>query len=819
MKKRFTIFFLLFLCLSLQAQRITPEIQIRAQSLLNQMTLKEKIDYIGGFNQFYIRAIPRLGIPEIRMADGPQGVRNDTKSTLYPCGITTASTWNRNLMFKVGEGLGLDCRSRGVNILLGPGVNLYRSPLCGRNFEYFGEDPYLSSETAVQYIKGVQSQHVIATVKHFIANNEEYDRHNVSSDIDKRTLNEVYAVPFRKAVEKANVGAVMNSYNLLNGVHTSENEYINIELLRNRWGFKGILMSDWGSVYSAVGVANGGLDIEMGYAKYMNYANLSKAIDNGLVSIKTIDEKVLHILETIIAFGIFDHPQKDSTIPEKNPYTENIALQDAREGIVLLKNDDGILPLKGKTLVLGPNINKMPIGGGSGFVSPFTVVTLCDGLKELPNSGDFDFIFDPELSTDLINTGEFFTGANSKIQGLKAEYFKNDNLDGTPDYVGVDNAVNFNWKAGPIKVNFPTDHFSARWTGVFKPKNAGRYKFKLSADDGYRLSFDGKEILADWKAHQFFGKDVVVNVEAGKEYPIKIEYFEGTGEAKINFSTTFIREEDYFAEKLKTCKNVIINIGFDKVLERENFDRPFELPKEQTDLIEKVSKYNKNIIVIINAGGGVEMASWKDKVKGILMAWYPGQQGGQALAEIISGKISPSGKLPISIESKPEDNPTYANYYDIRPKVAHKRVQYNEGVFLGYKGYDKSCIEPLYPFGFGLSYSNFEYSNLLIKKQDRNNVIVSFTIKNTGKYDASEIAEIYVGDEIASVPRPQKELKGFEKVFLKKGESKEIKIELDDEAFSFFDVDSNKFVVEPGEFTISVGASSKDIRLKQKIML
>lgn len=819
MKKGIAILVLVFWCFYIKAQEITPGVQIRAKSLLNQMTLKEKIDYIGGFKQFYIRAIPRLGIPEIRMADGPQGVRNDTKSTLYPCGIATASTWNRQLMYNIGEGLGMDCRARGVNILLGPGVNLYRSPLCGRNFEYFGEDPYLSSETAVQYIKGVQSQHVIATVKHFIANNEEYDRHNVSSDIDKRTLNEVYAVPFRKAVEKANVGAVMNSYNLLNGVHTSENEYLNIELLRNMWGFKGILMSDWGSVYSAVGAANGGLDIEMGYAKYMNYENLSKAIDKGLVSIKTIDEKVLHILETIIAFGIFDHPQKDSTIPEKNPYTENIALQDAREGIVLLKNDDDILPLKGKTLVLGPNMDKMPIGGGSGFVNPFTVVTLYDGLKTLPNSGDYDFISDLELSTDLIKTGEFFTGTKSEIQGLKAEYFKNDNFVGTPDYVGVDNAIDFNLKAGSIKANFPTDHFSTRWTGVFKPKNAGRYKFKLSADDGYRLYFDKKEILSDWKAHQFSGKDVIVNVEAGNEYPIKIEYFEGTGEAKVNFSVTFIREEDYFAKKLKACKNVILNIGLDKALERENFDRPFELPKEQTDLIEKVSKYNKNIIVIINAGGGVEMSSWKDKVKGILMAWYPGQQGGQALTEIISGKISPSGKLPISIESKPEDNPTYDNYYDKRSNITHKRVQYNEGVFLGYKGYDKLGIEPLYPFGFGLSYSSFEYSNLIIKKQNGNNITVSFTIKNIGKYDAAEIAEIYVGDEIASVARPLKELKGFEKVFLKKGESKEINIELDDEAFSFFDINSNKFMVELGEFIISVGASSKDIRLKQKIMI
>jgi len=818
MKKSVILVVLLFLTVCLNAQKITPEAVNRAKSLVNQMTLKEKIDYIGGFNEFYIRAIPRLGIPEIRMADGPQGVRNNTKSTLYPCGIATTSTWNRQLMNKLGEGLGLDCRARGVNILLGPGVNLYRSPLCGRNFEYFGEDPYLASETALQYINGVQSQKVISTIKHFAGNNEEYDRHHVSSDIDKRTLNEVYMVTFRKAVQLAGVGAVMNSYNLVNGVHATENDYLNIDLLRNTWGFKGILMSDWDAVYSAIGPANGGLDIEMPSGKYMNYDNLSKAIENGLVAVKTIDEKVLHILQTLIAFGVFDNAQKDKSIPEKNPYTENIALQIAREGVILLKNDNNVLPLEGKTLVLGPNTNKLPTGGGSGFVDPFTTISLYTGLKNLPNNKDFKFIFDPLLSSDLLNNGEFFTQKGSKINGLKAEYFKNENLQGKPDFIGIEKAIYFDWQDNSPRTDFKKDNFSIRWSGVFKPKVTGRYKLKISADDGYRMFFDGKLVAIDWSIHAFSGKEVIETVEAGKEYPIVIEYYEGTGNAGVEFACTQLKEENFDAI-LSEVKNVVINLGLNNRLEGEDCDRAFELPKEQTDLIDKISKYKKNIIVVINAGGGVEMASWKDKVQGILMAWYPGQQGGQALAEIMTGKISPSGKLPISIEKKQEDNPTFNNYFDNRPNVIHKRVQYNEGVFLGYKGYERSKVEPLFPFGFGLTYSSFDYSNLKVEKQTGNNVAVSFTVKNSGKYDASEIAQVYVGDLESSVPRPIKELKGFDKIFLKKGESKEIKIELNDEAFSFFDVNTNKFIVEQGKFTISIGASSSDIRLKQDVTL
>ncbi len=818
MKKTFLFFAIILMNGILFAQKITPDVEKRAEDLLKQMTLEEKIDYIGGYNAFFIRAIPRLGIPQIRMADGPQGVRNNTMSTLYPSGITTTSTWNRDLMYKVGEGIGLDCRARGVNIILGPGVNIYRYPLCGRNFEYFGEDPYLASETAVQYIKGVQDQHVMATIKHFAANNQEFDRHHTSSDIDVRTLHEVYLPTFRKAVQKANVGAVMDGYHLINGVHASENKYLNIDVLRNMWGFKGILMSDWVSVYSAVGPANGGLDLEMPGGDNMNYKNLIGPIKNGIVTEKTIDEKVRHILQTLIAFGFLDRPQQDNTVPEHNPYTENIALEIAKEAIVLLKNENNVLPLKGKTLVLGPNANEAPTGGGSGLVNPYKTVSLYNGMKNVAKKNQVDFMVDPNLSADLTQFGEFYVSKGSAVKGFKGQYFLNKTLSGNPEFERIDTTINFNWFEGGPKAGFPVDNFSTRWTGVFRPKTTGKYKIRLACDDGYRMFFDGKEVISFWSDHGMENRDIVVSVEAKKEYPVVIEYYESGSDAGAVLSYSKFNDEN-LDEKLKGVKNIVVNVGFNSNLESEGFDRRYKIPQEQLDLIDRLSKTGKNLIVVLNAGGSVEMESWKDKAKAIVMAWYPGQMGGQALAEILTGKISPSGKLPISIEKKLEDNPAHDFYYPLDPKAIHKRVQYGEGIFGGYKGYDRSGVEPLFPFGFGLSYSTFDYSNLKLEKLGGNKVKVSFTIKNTGKVDAAEAAQIYVGDVEASVPRPKKELKGFEKVQLKKGESKEVSVVLDDEAFSFFDVNTNKFVVEPGEFNIMIGSSSKDIRLSDKVSL
>lgn len=795
--------------------RITPEIEQRAKELVSCMTLEEKLDYISGPKSFYIRAVPRLNIPEIRMADGPQGVRNNTKSTMYPCGILSASTWNRQLIKKMGYSLGQDCKARGVSVILGPGVNIYRSPLCGRNFEYFGEDPYLTSEIAKQYILGVQENNVIATIKHFAANNQEWSRHSTSSDVDERTLQEIYFPAFRKAVQEASVGAVMDSYNLVNSVHSTENKWMNIDILRQQWGFKGILMSDWTSVYSAVGAANGGLDFEAPVGKFMNRKYLLPAIKNGIVTEATIDLKVQHILQTLIAFHKLDTP-KDSAIPLNNPVSAETALKVAREGLVLLKNEQKTLPLKkGRTLILGPNADDIPTGGGSGFVTPYATTSVYDGMKKILGKSKIELLPDSILYENI--SPYIYQDKILSKKGFKGTYFTNLQMEGIPFKETTETTIRHNWKyKGPF-AGMPEDKFSVQWTGIYKAPRNGTVKFHMAGDDGYRLFVNDSLTTGDWGNHGLSTRDAFISVEKGKNYTFRIDYFDNSGEATFHFQAGLLNEERLYTS-LKKADNVIACIGFNSSLESEGFDRPFALPSGQEFLIRKLAAHHSNVTAVVNAGGGIDFTKWGDHVNAILMAWYPGQEGGQAIAEVLTGQLSPSGKLPITIEKQWKDNPTYNNYYDFR-KVSQKRVQYNEGVFVGYRGYEKSGIKPLYPFGYGLSYSHFSYKNFQIKKNGKNEVNIQFDIQNTGKYDASEIAQIYVQDVKCSVPRPLKELKGFEKVFLKKGETKHLSIKLNKDAFSFYDVNTHQFIVEPGDFIILAGSSSVDLPLKGTVTL
>lgn len=796
---------------------ITSEAEQRAKEIVAKMTLKEKLRYISGYTGgFSICPVPRLGLPEVFMADGPQGIRNNTKSTMYPSGILSAATWNRDLNYRLGRGLGQDAKARGVGILLGPGVNIYRSPLCGRNFEYFGEDPYLSGEVAKQYILGVQSEGVIATIKHFAANNQEWDRHHVSSEVDERTLQEVYFAPFRKAVKEAHVVAVMNSYNLLNGVHASENRWLNIDILRDTWGFKGILMSDWVSVYSTVGAANHGLDLEMPTGEYLNEELLMPAIEQGLITEATIDLKVQHILQTLIAFGFLDKEPKDTSIALDNPHSRQTALDIAREGIVLLKNEGNMLPLKGRTVVMGSNAEVLVTGGGSGFVSPFSTVSIAEGLEQLQKRNTIrlkdDLLFD-----DLKDA--IYADEGKRQKGFKAEYFKNVELKGTPDATCMENQIAHDWGTGVPLEGFPADGFSVRWTATYVPVTNGLVRMTMCGRGGYRAYINDQLICTDHLPE----REQVIEVEAGKKYRLRVEYHNYGGDARIGLKAGILNES-LLKQTLAKAKNVVLCVGFnngdeDGGIEGEGADRSFALPKPRLELIRKVTSLHDNVVVVVNAGGGIDFSDWGDKVKAIVMAWYSGQEGGRAVAEILTGVISPSGKLPISIEHRWEDNPVSKSYYENMKFAEYKRTQYSEGIFMGYRGYDKSGIKPLYPFGYGLSYTTFAYGNLMVEKNGVNRVKVTFDISNTGKMDAAEVAQVYVHDVKSSVPRPYKELKGYEKVFLKKGETKRVTIELEDDAFSYYDMDKQRFVVEKGDFEILVGTSSECLPLKGSITL
>lgn len=805
-------------CLAAQAQIVTPQMEQRAKEIVSQMTLEEKIDYIGGDRGFYIRAIPRLGLPEIRMADGPQGVRNDTRSTMYPANICTTATWNRDMAYAMGEGIGIDCKARGVNIILAPGVNIYRSPLAGRSFEYTGEDPYLASESALGYIRGVQDQGIMACLKHYAANNQEWDRNFVSSDVDERTMHEIYLPAFRKAVTVGNVATVMDSYNLLNSVWATENHWLNVEVLRDMWGFKGILMSDWGAVHDALGPVNGGLDLEMPSGAWMNRQSLIPAIKNGTIRESQIDLMCQHIVQAIIAFGWLDTPfRADESIPQDNPGNCQRALDIAREGITLLKNNNNVLPLKGRTLVFGPNAEEVAMGGGSGEVHPLHTVSLMQGLQTLLGKkaikGETRDVY-RRLPSSCFKTKD-------GKQGFAIEYFNNKTLSGEAKAHETVEKLQKNWVTVPAEGIGMTD-FSDRVTTVFTAPESGDIILEYGGDDGYRLFVNGKMVGEKWSDHAVNIDTYILQAVEGQQYELVLEHYQGSGGAELLLEAKVYDEEQMrapsYLAQFEKCDNIVVALGWNNKLETEGSDHDFTLPLSQITFLKEAASHGKKVVLVLNGGGNPDIASLEQYCDALVMAYYPGQEGGTALAEILTGKINPSGKLPYTIEKRWEDNPAFDSYYDKRNRD-HRRVQYKEGVFVGYRGYDRNNTEVLYPFGHGLSYTTFEYSNIAAEVNGKNKVVVTFDVKNTGKVDGKEVCELYVSDKECSVPRPLKELKGFEKVSLKKGETKHVSIQLDSEAFSYYDVEKKQFVVEAGEFDILVGGSSANLPLKATVKL
>jgi len=800
-----------------------PTVESRVDALLSKMTLDEKILLIGGINDFYTQAIPRLGIPALRMSDGPLGVHDYGSTTAYPAGIALAASWDTDLAKRVGEAMGQDARARGVNFILAPGMNIYRAPMNGRNFEYFGEDPFLAARMGVSLIQGIQSQGVIATAKHYAANNQEYGRMDHSSDVDERTLREIYLPAFEASVKEGKVGAVMDAYNLVNGVYMTENDYLNNVILKTEWGFDGIVMSDWGATHDGVAAAKGGLDLEMPSGQFMNKEALLPAIQRGKVSVAVIDDKVRRILRKAIEYGFFDRDQTDLAIPLYSQKGREIALEEARSGMVLLKNENGILPLNKKKLktiaVLGPDAYPAVIGGGgSSLTKPFNSVSYLEGISNyLGENGRVLYTTDEASLDEVVKATEFVLSPGGTV-GLHGEYFNNDSLQGEPALMRTDDKIDFHWGAGSYAPNGPDDRFSARWTGYFIPRTDDDYKFYVSADDGVRLFVDDKQVIDDWQRHSETLDTYSARLEKGKPYKIRLEYFEAVGTATARFGIAPATKALGEGTKalVEKADAVVLCMGFDPSTEGEGGDRTFQLPGGQDSYIQQIARLNKNIIVVLSAGGNVDMTKWIGSVPALIHAWYPGQEGGAALAQILFGEVSPSGKLPASFEGRWEDNAAFKNYY---PKSPDKHVKYEEGVFLGYRSFDRSEVKPLFPFGFGLSYTQFQYSDLTVTPSSsglNGTVVVSFKIKNIGQREGAEISELYVGDAHASVPRPVKELKAFAKVNLQPGESSLVTLELDRRAFSFFDEKKHAWTAEPGEFALFVGSSSAQIELQGK---
>jgi beta-glucosidase len=822
MKKLIALVLLLLMqCCLAQSAPQKSDVESHVNSILEKMTVEEKIEMLGGVNDFYTRPIPRLGVPALKMSDGPMGVHDYGLTTAYPAGIALAASWDVDLAHRFGAAMGEDARARGVHFILAPGMNIYRAPMNGRNFEYFGEDAFLASRMAVNEIKGMQEQRVIATAKHFAGNNSEFARMTLSSDIDERTLREIYLPAFEASVKEAKVGAVMDAYNLVNGVYMTANDHLNNEILKKEWGFDGIVVSDWGATHDGIAAANGGLDLEMPSPLFMNRETLLPALKDGRISIETIDDKVRRILRKAIEFGFFDRQQTDTGIPFYSQEGRQVALEEARGGMVLLKNAGNLLPLDETQLktiaVIGPDAYPAVIsGGGSAETKPFNAVSYLEGISNrLGTRVRVLYDVDVPVLDPVFENSEFVTAPGGE-NGLKGEYFDNEDLKGSPVLVRTDRHVHFDWGEGSFAPGQPVDHFAIRWTGYFIPKKSGDYQFFTSADDGVRLYIDDERAIDDWLPHSQTLDTCSKHLEGGKAYKIRLEYFDSVSTAIVGFGVT--RADSYVGNKTKElaakADAVIVCVGFDDKTEGEGFDRRFQLPGGQDELVRQISAVNKNTIVVITAGGNVDMTQWIDKVPAVLDAWYPGQEGGTALAQILFGDYSPSGKLPVSFESRWEDNPVFHSYY---PAKGESRVQYSEGVFVGYRHYDRSETKPLFPFGFGLSYTTFAYSNLSVAPASGSldqSVIVSFEVKNTGRREGAEVAELYVGDAHASIPRPVKELKGFAKANLKPGQSKRVSINLDRRAFSFYDVGKKDWNAEPGAFDILIGGSSDKIQLR-----
>jgi len=788
-------------------------VEARVSALLAKLSTAQKLEMIVGYDGAYIHAEPTIGLPALLTADGPVGIRNLGPSTAYPAGIALAASFDADLAFAEGSALGRDARARGVSFLLGPGVNIYRSPMNGRNFEYFGEDPYLASRIAVGYIEGVQKQGVSATVKHFALNNEEYDRRNIDSVVDERTLYELYLPAFEAAVREAHVGAIMDSYNLVNGVHASQNSELNQKIAKQDWHFSGITMSDWHSVYDGLAAANSGLDVEMPEGLYMNAASLTPALANGTLSMATLDDKVRRILRVAVRMGWIDHPLSAGS-PEADAESRTVARKVALESITLLKNDGNLLPFDAAKLctlaVIGPNAGQPVVGGGgSALVTPPAATSASEALAAaLPRTTNCPGMV---YSRGLPTNEEIFHGSQL-AHGIREQLFGSPDGTGTP--ASSQTRATLEPSANPGET--PTSVHSARWTAEYIPQSTGPVLVfvALGKQDTVHLSVDGKEVLSLLRPEGHPVVSATVDGIAGKPLHLELSASlkantEGIGLGVRPLSAMVSDEAKSLAAKADA---VLLVAGYDPHTEGEGFDRGFSLPGGQDELIRDIASRNKKTVIAVDAGGGFAMP-WLQSVPAVLHLWYPGEEGAPALADLLLGKADPEGHLPISIERSFADNPSRDSYYPGPGSTPdHPVIHLTEGVFLGYRFYASSTVKPLFPFGYGLSYTQFSFSNLHVDNTAQG-VVVTLDVKNTGTRAGGDAVQVYVSDPSATVKRPLEELKGFRKIHLEPKEAAHLEFTLDRRAFAWWNGTTHSWQVDPGKFTILAGDSSVHLPL------
>ncbi len=810
--------------------------------LLAQMTLEEKISLLSGKDNWATTAIPRLEIPSIYLSDGPHGVRTDGpgqgrkvgSATAFPSGVTLASTWDTDLIEQVGIAMAEETRFYDCQILLAPCVNIIRTPLAGRNFEAYSEDPYLAGQIGLAFVNGLQSQEIGASLKHFACNNQEFERTRGNSVVDERTLREIYLPAFETIVKQAQPWTVMCAYNRLNGTFASENELLLNTILRDEWGFKGLVVSDWNAVHDTTAPIKAGLDLEMpGPAKWFGLL-LKEAVETWQIDESDIDQAVSRVLQLLHQSDKL-HNQETKSFPAVDEHRE-VARIAASSSITLLKNDDHLLPLNKNVIkrlgVIGINAIQQVMGGGSSYVTPHRWITPLEGLQQKLGK-DIEIFFEPGFDNrglpECVPSKNLFT-MDGTTNGLDVQLFDNPNFEGKPVHERTDLALDAWWGfAGPDKSKVDPKSFSGIWQGKYKPMVSGFTPLILVHNGMVRLFIDGL-LVAE---HDASGQDVAygnftelicqagIEMDSEKLYSIRIEY---TTETRDGFAFLQLRHvpplvsenaREKAVKVASTCDAVVVFGGFPLHFETEGADRPeMGLSGDQDEVIKAVIEANPNTVVVINAGSPVSLP-WADAATTIVMAYYPGQEGGLALADMLFGDVNPSGKLTFSIPQRYEDNPTFINY------PGGRDVCYGEGIFVGYRYYDTKGIPPLFCFGHGLSYSTFTYSDLRMPqtRQIGEPMKVSVKITNTSEVQGSEIVQLYVRENNPRVQRPQKELKAFAKVPLDAGQSKTVTFALDDRAFAYWNTETHDWQVDPGSFKIMLGSSSRDIRLEESCRL
>jgi len=804
--------------------------------LITQLTLEEKISLIHANSKFSNAAVERLGIHRMEMSDGPHGVRqqisrnswkpagwDDDQATYLPPLTAVAASWDPAMATLHGNVLGSEARHRGKDVILGPGVNLARLPLYGRNFEYLGEDPYLAAKLVVPEVIAIQENDVAATVKHYALNTQELNRHGVDAKPGERTLREVYLPAFEAAVKEGNTYAMMGSYNNVYGTNANQNKHLIMDILKGEWGYQGLLMTDWDVDINTFDAAMNGLDLEMGtraksYDDYFLAKPLLKMIQSGKVPVAVLDDKVRRILRVQHNIGMMD---KQRFSGQRNTQEHRDAAREiASQGVVLLKNEqvvgNTILPLDKnqikRILILGPNADKKHgTGGGSSQVKSLWEITPLQGLKdklakEISNKEIKLQFMRARSQTGVQPIAEDFVKTNNRGTGTPAwrliEY-KNQDRSQTAKHYGWLPESSYNSPVGDIvqHINLKAD---------IMPLASGEHTLQLGGKGKVSLVVNGKKVINT----QLNGENTFehkMSLKQGKKYVFTLIY-DGADNVVLGWNapgSPFSSPEEYLSAA-KSADAVIYFAGLSHADDRESKDRSdMVLPNSQDTVIADLLAVNPKTVVFINGGSAVEMP-WAEQANAIVWGWYGGMEAGRSYADVLFGDVNPSGKMPITLPKKLADTaPIALDDYNEHDSL------YKEGVFIGYRWFAQQNIEPLFPFGHGLSYSVFSYSDVTISSKAisaNETITASVTITNTSKVAGAEVVQLYLQDEEASVARPEKELKGFNKVFLQAGESKTVSLTLTQRDLSFWDVNTKNWLAEQGKFTVHIGASVSDIK-------